>query len=208
MPAEAAAMQRALEAHWERLYAVLDGARFERRGDLLVALYPPVPLPQFNGPWVAEDSPAAADGLEAAVAEVEAAGTRAWVQTRSWQERPRRVAERLGLTHADLVPGLVLRPSELVDPPAGVDVDLAAADEVDATNALLAACFGEPQELFDRLGAAVDRTGAASRYVARADGAVVSTAVGMTLAGATGVFNVATPRQHRGRGYGAAAWRR
>jgi predicted acetyltransferase len=26
----------------------------------------------------------------------------------------------------------------------------------------------------------------------------------MTLAGATGVFNVATPRQHRGRGYGAA----
>jgi predicted acetyltransferase len=32
----------------------------------------------------------------------------------------------------------------------------------------------------------------------------VSTALGFTLDGATGIFNVATPSEHRGRGYGAA----
>jgi hypothetical protein len=43
-------MQRALESVWAQLYAELDGARFKRRGDLMLALYPPLPIPQCNGP--------------------------------------------------------------------------------------------------------------------------------------------------------------
>ena len=44
----------------------------------------------------------------------------------------------------------------------------------------------------------------ASWYVGRVGDSIVSTAVGITVDGATGVFNVATPPEHRGRGYGAA----
>ena len=41
-------------------------------------------------------------------------------------------------------------------------------------------------------------------YVGRVDGRDVSTAVGFTSGDAVGIFNVATPPEHRGRGYGAA----
>jgi ribosomal protein S18 acetylase RimI-like enzyme len=41
-------------------------------------------------------------------------------------------------------------------------------------------------------------------YIGRVGEQDVSTAVGYTLDGATGIFNVATPVEHRGRGYGAA----
>ena len=80
-------MHRALERAWERLYTVFEGARFERRTDLIVALYPSFPIPQCNGPWVVEDSQEAVDALPQAIAEVEAAGARPWVQTRSGHHR-------------------------------------------------------------------------------------------------------------------------
>ena len=63
METEAATAHRALEEVWSRLYGAVDGARFERRGDLMFALYPPFPIPQCNGPWVVEDTSAAAAGL-------------------------------------------------------------------------------------------------------------------------------------------------
>lgn len=44
----------------------------------------------------------------------------------------------------------------------------------------------------------------ASWYIGRVEDPIVSTAVGVTVDGATGVFNVATPPEHRGHGYGAA----
>ncbi len=93
-------MHRVLVSLWARLYDVIDGARFEPGSDLIVAVCPEFPIPQCNGPWVVEDSPAAVDALPAAIA-------------------------------------------------------------------------------------------------------TVSTALGFTIDGATGIFNVATPPEHRGRGYGA-----
>ena len=41
-------------------------------------------------------------------------------------------------------------------------------------------------------------------YVGEIDGEIVTTAVGVTVGDRVGVFNVATPSQHRRRGYGAA----
>ena len=99
MASEPAAMHRALEAVFERLYSAVDGARFERRSDLVVAILPSVPIPQCNGAWAYEDSDAAVDALADAVAEVEAAGEWPWVQTRSGHERTRQAALALGLTH-------------------------------------------------------------------------------------------------------------
>lgn len=198
-------MQRALEAVWTRLYAEFVGARFERRGDLIVALYPPFPLPQCNGPWVVEDTQSAVDALAGAVAEVEAAGAWPWVQTRSGQEHTRRAAAELGLTHCERIPGMVIRPEELVRSAGdALEIDLATATEVDAANEILATCFGAPKELFDRFCGACAAIDEASLYVGRLGDKIVATALGITVNEATGVFNVATDPEHRGRGYGAA----
>lgn len=58
--AERVELHRALEDAVERVFSAFGGARFERRSDLLVVLLPGVPIPQFNGAWVCEDSEAAA----------------------------------------------------------------------------------------------------------------------------------------------------
>ena len=143
-------MQRALEAVWALLYAQVPGARFERRGDLIFALYPALPIPQCNGPWVVEDTEEAADALAEAVAEVEATGVPVWVQTRSGQERTQRAAAELGLTNRATQPGMVIRPSELAAPSVdGLVVDTIAADEIATANEVLAESFGAPRELFD-----------------------------------------------------------
>ena len=66
-------------------------------------------------------------------------------------------------------------------------------------------CFGAPKELFDLFWSHLRELPEASWYIGRdADGAIVSTALGLRIDGATGVFNVATPSEHRGHGYGAA----
>lgn len=205
MQSEAAAVQRALETVWERLYGELDEARFERRGDLILALYPAFPIPQCNGPWVVEDTQGAVDALAGAIAEVDAAGAWPWVQTRSGHERARRAAEELGLTHCERVPGMALRPGELVERSGpAAEIDFISEAEMDAANEVLATCFEAPKELFDRfcgLFAGIDEC---SWYVGRVEGEVVATALGFTDDGVTGVFNVATAPEHRGRGHGAA----
>jgi ribosomal protein S18 acetylase RimI-like enzyme len=202
--AERVAIQRALEALSERLYAVIDGARFERRSDLIVLLCPGLQMPQMNGAWVVEDSQAAVEALPEAIAEVEAAGAWPWVQTRSGHERTRRQALELGLTHSERVPGMLMRPGDLAEATAEIEIELVRDGDIDATNEMLGACFEAPKELFDELGTALERIEEASWYVGRVAGEIASTAVGVTLDGATGVFNVATPPEQRGRGYGAA----
>jgi GNAT superfamily N-acetyltransferase len=195
---------RALVAIFERLYATIDGARFERRSDLIVALCPPFPIPQFNGPWVAEDSQAAVDALPGAIAEVEAAGAWAWVQTRTGHDRTRQAAADLGFTHTERIPCMVMRPDELAEARADITISLIADEDADEANELLAAAFEAPVELFEQFWVSLRGIEEASWYVGRVEGAIVSTAVGLTVEGVTGVFNVATPPEHRGRGYGAA----
>ena len=193
-----------MEAAFECIYGEVEGARLDRRSDLLVALLPGVPIPQCNGAWVCEDSDAAVGALADAVAEVEAAGEWPWVQTRSGHERTRQAALALGLTHSERLPGMVVRPDGFVEAHAQLDIGLIADDEIDETNRLLSASFEAPVELFEQFSDAVQQMEEACWYVGRAEGAIVSTAVGFTIGGATGIFNVATPSEHRGHGYGAA----
>ncbi len=197
-------MHRALEISFEVLYAAFGDARFERRSDLVLALCPRFPIPQCNGPWVARDSQAAVDALPEAIAEVEAAGAAAWVQTRSGHERTKQAALDLGLTHAERIPGMALRRGELVEPPAPLEIELISADEVDETNELLASSFHAPKALFDEFNRELGNIDYVSWYVGRVDDEIVSTAVGFSADGYTGVFNVGTKPEHRGRGYGAA----
>lgn len=205
MESEAAAAHRALEVVFARLYAEIDGAQFERRGDLFLALYPPAAIPQCNGPWVVDDTQTAADALAEAIAEVEANGAQPWVQTRSGHERTQRAAAELGLTHRETLPGMAVRPGELVAPSAnGHTIGLVAPDEIPAATEVLCVSFGMGKELLDGYLEACAKLEEASWYVARVDGEIAATSLGITIDGVTGVFNVATAPDYRGRGLGAA----
>lgn len=197
-------MQRALEAMVELLYDGYAGARFERRSDLIVLVCPGLPIPQFNGVWVVEDSQVAVEALAEAVVEVESTGASPWLQTRSGHDRMRQHALNLGLTQSIQLPGMVVEPDDLVEAAVEVEIGLIGDGDVEATNQVLSISFDAPKELFDTLGAVLRGMRETSWYVGRVGDAIVSTAVGVTVDGATGVFNVATPPEHRGRGYGAA----
>ena len=137
MESEATTVQRALETMWARFYAQIDGACFERRGDLLFALCPPLRIPQCNGPWVVEDTQEAAEALPGAIAEVDAAGARPWVQTRSGHDRTQSAAAELGLTYREALPGMAMRPDELVASSGdGLTIDLIAADEISTASSI------------------------------------------------------------------------
>ena len=58
--------------------------------------------------------------------------------------------------------------------------------------------------MLDAISAVFARMDDASWLVGRVDGEIVATALGITIDGVTGVFNVATLPAHRGRGHGAA----
>jgi ribosomal protein S18 acetylase RimI-like enzyme len=189
---------------WERMFGMLEGARLERRSDLIIALCPSLPVPQFNGPWVTRDSQGAVDALAAAIGEVEAAGARAWVQTRSGQRRTQDAAGELGLTHIERIPGMVMVPEDLVHAHADIEIGLVGDDDVEETNALLVRSFEGPRDVFDRIGRVARRAEEMTWYLARSKGMIVSTGLGFTVDGVTGVFDVATPPELRGRGYGAA----
>ena len=204
MATERARMHQALEDAFERLFSAFDGGRFERRSDLVLALLPGVPIPQVNGAWVCEDTEAAAAALPELLAEVEAAGEWPWVQTRHGHERTRQAALALGLTQTELIPGMTVRPESFVEARAEIEIGPVTPGEVEETNGVLAASFEAPIELFSRFAEAVQRLAEVRWYVARAEGRIVSTAVGITGDEAVGIFNVATPGEYRGRGFGAA----
>lgn len=197
-------MHRALEDAFERIFSTFEVSRFERRSDLVMTLLPGIAIPQVNGAWVCEDSEAAVAALPEALAEVEAAGEWPWVQTRLGHDRIRQAALALGLTHTELIPGMVVQSDSFVEARADIEIGPIAQDEIDETNRVLAASFEAPIELFSRFSEALQRVQEARWYVARAEGRIVSTAVGLVGDEAIGIFNAATPGQYRGRGYGAA----
>ena len=100
-------------------------ARFERRADLIALSCARLPVPQANG---------------------------AWVPTRPGHERTRRVAAEFGLTHAEHVPAMVIRPGELAPREPTLEIDVIADDDVERTVAILASAFEAPRDLFDWFG--------------------------------------------------------
>jgi ribosomal protein S18 acetylase RimI-like enzyme len=65
--------------------------------------------------------------------------------------------------------------------------------------------FGAPPDLFAQLVTpAVLALPAVRTYIGEVDGETVVTGIGVTLGEAVGIFNVATPPEHRRHGYGTA----
>lgn len=203
MADEAQIAHDALVEVWAELQHAA-GARFERRGDLHLASFPQIPIPQCNCAWVIADSADAVDTLATVLEEIAATGATPAVQTRSSHERVPSAAREMGFTTELRTPGMVVRPDGLKDAEIDAQIERIDASEVDECNGVLASSFGAPQTIFELLGPAVLRMPNATWYVAKREGEIVSTALSMSSDGAVGIFNVATPEIYRRRGYGAA----
>jgi hypothetical protein len=196
----------ALRTAFESLYALFERARYERRDGYDFLFIPEIPVAQFNAVWPLDDR--AAPELEAALAEIEAAGVPSSVQLRD-DRTPAFEAEakRLGLTKELAMPAMVVRASGLRTRPVdGVTISPVDGDEQRALAAETAAAgFGAPLSIFEPIYRPnVLATDGLRAYLAYDCVNAVSTSIGYTVGDSVGVFNVATPIDYRGRGYGAA----
>src|SRR5712691_3333170 len=203
---EALRLHLALCTVAERLAGALEGARFERRDGYVFMTFPTLPLPSFNGVWPDEDS--AASALGGALAEVEAEGIAAGVLTRSGQTPAvDEAARELGLTAAERIPGMVANAGDLIGA-AMSELEIVRVETADGfaqALALAAEGFGLPADLLAPLYLpGVTGLDGFEVYLGRVAGRDVTTAAGYVVDGDVGIFNVATPAERRGRGYGAA----
>jgi ribosomal protein S18 acetylase RimI-like enzyme len=191
---------------WSYACPALDGGRFERRPGYVWTICPAVPVPAFNSVWPEDDS--SAPSLADAIADIVELGLPYSVMT--WRGRTpacEEAAESMGLILNEELPAMALTSDELEQ----VDVQdlelltVATADELAQALAVAAEGFAAPPELFaplyDEAFAGLDGL---RYYLGRVDNVDVTTAMGYTVGDAVGIFNVATPAEHRGRGYGAA----
>lgn len=191
----------------------IDGAWLEERPGYVLSACTAVPLPGFNGVLVDDRTPLVpVDDLRRAVDAVEGAGVPCWVQVRTGTSGAlEHVAQGLGFKLEDTIPGMALEPGELV---AGQPTALEVTRVEDPAGLLVAADvagagFGVPSALFAPIySPRVAALPGMAVYVARVGSVPVSTAVGFTIDGSVGIFNVATPPGHRGHGYGRAVTER
>jgi ribosomal protein S18 acetylase RimI-like enzyme len=202
-------LHEALCATTERLAAVMDDGRFERRGGYDLVSFPTFPLPSFNGVWP-EDN-AAAKHIEAALQELEATGLPLGVMTRRDRTPAAEDASRsLGLTQEGRIPGMVATAGDIEESVVHElqVLRVETADGFAQSLAIAAAGFEIPAEILAPLYT-LDVTGldGLNVYLARVGGQDVATAINVVEGDAVGIYNVATPPEHRGRGYGGAITR-
>jgi N-acetylglutamate synthase len=189
----------------ERLAGVMEGARFERRDGYVFMMFPTFPIPSFNGVWPEEDS--AAGSLGDALAEVEQKGIATGVLTRSGDTPAVAEAARdLGLTAAERIPGMVANAGDLDESAPDLEViRVATADGFAQALAIAAEGFDLPADFLAPLYMPeVTGLDGFEVYLGHADGRAVTTAASYLVDGEVGIYNVATPAEYRGRGYGAA----
>jgi GNAT superfamily N-acetyltransferase len=190
----------------ERLAGAMEEARFERRDGYAFVTFPTLPIPSFNGVWPDDDS--AANALPDALAEIEADGIAPGVLIRN-EETPAVVeaARELGLTAAERMPGMVANAGDLSGPAVSEleIVHVTSGDGLAQALAIATEGFGAPEGFLTPLYM-LEVTGldGYELFLGRVDGRDVTTAASFVVDDDVGVFNVATPSQYRGRGYGAA----
>jgi ribosomal protein S18 acetylase RimI-like enzyme len=204
---DAERLHDAARSSFEALCGAFDDASFERRDGYDLVLFPQVPIPQFNAVWPVDDLSTAA-ALPAAIAEIESLGISPGVLLRDGRAPASAEAARaLGLTAEEAEPGMAVATGDLVAPevPDLEVLRISTPDGLAQALAVAVAGFEVPVEMLAPLyGLDVKAVEGMSVYLGHVEGRDVSTSVGLTQGETVGIFNVATPPEHRGRGYGAA----
>lgn len=165
-----------------------------------------LPVAPFNGVWCLGDEVSAEEAL-AAVDEL-AAGDLPWnVQLRPGH--PAGLEEALaarGLVHTEDIPLMVLAPDRLVQRTTDLAFRRAVTfDDASTHLDFLESAFAMPTSVTRRgFPISVFSLPGATTWLGAADGDDVTTAYQLDVEGASGIFNVATPENRRGRGYGGA----
>ncbi|MEU4562165.1 hypothetical protein AB0F72_27590 [Actinoplanes sp. NPDC023936] len=122
----------------------------------------------------------------------------------------REVARQHGLTRQISVPLMVRGRDPLPGlMPVGGRIRLVGADEVPVAAGVIAAGFEAPPEVFGAMLTAPVLTGAgAQTYLLTKDGMPASTGLSLRQGKRFGLFNIATPPEHRRRGFAYAVTQR
>lgn len=203
--ADAAAV--ALGSTWE-LWATAGPHGWFRRRDGVFAAVTGIPLAGFNGVWT-ERKDFDDQALDELLDDVAVVGLPYCLQVRpAASERLATVATARAMTLDEKVPLMVLRDATRLDDAQQVDglaIRQLEPEEVSVHNDLSARGFGAPLELLEQVVTPqMLRTDGTRFYIGESDGVPVTTGSGSTIGDAVGIFNIATPEEHRGRGYGAA----
>jgi hypothetical protein len=205
-PADRAAA--ALVDTWGHLMALHPDAWMVTR-DGVAACATGIPSPGLNGVWCAGRDPDPAE-VRRLLGLLAARGLPHVLQMRP-DTGPAALAvpEAEGMTPDEDVPLMRLDDPARLEPADEAVPELAVrrlgADEAAIHAQTAAAGFGQDVGHFLRLLPPPVMSAYGLRaYVGEVEGQIVTTALGVTRGDAVGVFNVATPAQHRSRGYGAA----
>jgi GNAT superfamily N-acetyltransferase len=190
---------------WEFLGEIMDGASMRIDAGAAVGMTG-LPLPTMNGVWATspELNP---ERLQALIDEVDPAVPHCVQLPVDAPGELARVPTEHGLTRIDDIPLMALDALKSTGQTNLVVRVLEPAD-VDLHARVAAAGFGAPGEVFQQL---VTPRMAASGSVTVVVGEVadepVTTGLAISIAGASGLFSIATPEPHRRKGYGAALTR-
>ena len=205
---DADAVTDALVQDGDRLVTTIDGAFTQRSGDAGL-LITGVPFPTLNGVLTIRTS-AKADDVDRLLDVAAGQGLPHSLLLRPGcnQELVELVKAR-GFVEDESIPLMAMERDVEPIREAADHPDLAIRqlepDEARLHASIGAEGFEAPIEAFERLIApAALRLPGFRAYVGFADGEPVTTAVGSTIGHYVGVFDVATPERHRGRGYGRA----
>ena len=190
---------------WRAMVQQFPGHTWDRDGAVVTATTG-LPVAPFNGVWVAAEEPDTAAVLSAA--DRFAAGELPWnLQVRG--AAPADLAGALterGLVRTAAVPLMVARPDEVRARGQELEwSEVVTFEDVDHELRLLELGFGMPEDLTRRgFPMTVFATPGMSAWLGRSAGDVVTTGTVLLVDGSAGLFNIATPEQHRGKGYGSA----
>ncbi len=206
MAVDAGTAASALASSWQHLVGAMPG--WARREGGVLAAVTGVALANCNGVWAEQIEPD--EVLVAALlSEVAEAGLPYCLQLRP--------GAKLALTNLPVarrmvpdaqVPLMVLEGPGALDGAQqvdGLDIRELAPEAAQEHVAIAARGFGAPEELMAQLTTpAVLGMPGVRCYVGEVDGEPVTTGLGLTLLPFVGIFSIATPPPHRGRGYAGA----
>lgn len=207
MPVDSDIAAAALIDTWKYLGSV-DQFGWTRANGGGLAAVTGVPLPTLNGVWV-ERVDADAEDVADLLSQVAATGLPHCLQFRPGAAaRLAELATRRGMVLEEDIPLMALEDPRQLDAAqevGGLTIRELAPEEAPLHARLAAAGFEAPAEMFLQLMTPALLAAAGLRcYLGEAGGQPVTTGFGLTIGSYVAIFNIATPPEHRRRGYGAA----
>lgn len=210
MSEAATRLRAALDDAFDATFDLLPDGRIDRGDGYRILAAPSFPFPLTNAVWVdgPDERPALRD-LERSLDDIRSAGVSPAVITID-QHAPGVEAEarRLGLTSLEPMSGMVLMREGFREPTTPTPELVLVGDDaelLEVAKDVTARGFEVAPEVFEGLFATGLRMEGLDLWLAYVDDAPVSTALGIARGDAVGIFDVATPPEHRRRGYGAWA---